>query len=128
MKVLVVEDDRDLRRLLTLALGTLGGMQVETLPGGEGIVQMVATGGFDVILLDVMMPGLDGLQCLDLLQANPRTQTVPVIFLTAKGDHEGRISLSERSGYGALSKPFDPLTLADTLRRLVDQEKDQSKA
>lgn len=122
MKILIVDDDADMRRLLTLALEKLGGLEVQTLPDGERIVEVVAGGSLDAVLLDVMMPGLDGLQCLALLQADPRTNKVPVIFLTARGDHDERISLSQLSGYGSLTKPFDPLTLADTLRSLLNQE------
>ncbi|HIG88191.1 MAG TPA: response regulator [Planctomycetes bacterium] len=122
MKVLVVDDDPDMRRLLSLALGHVGGMEVVTISGGESIVEAVAADNFDAVVLDVMMPVLDGPQCLALLRANESTRNIPVVFLTAKGDTEDLDNLREKSGFETLRKPFDPLTLAETLRRMLGKE------
>ena len=126
MKVLVVDDDPDMRRLLSLALGHVGGMEVVTISGGESIVEAVAADNFDAVVLDVMMPVLDGPQCLALLRANESTRNIPVVFLTAKGDTEDLDNLSEKSGFETLRKPFDPLTLAETLRRMLGKECSES--
>ncbi len=122
MKVLVVDDDPDMRRLLSLALGHVGGMEVVTISGGESIVETTAADNFDAVVLDVMMPVLDGPQCLALLRANESTRNIPVVFLTAKGDTEDLDNLREKSGFETLRKPFDPLTLAETLRRMLGKE------
>ncbi len=122
MKVLVVDDDPDMRQLLRLALEHVGGMTVVTSSGGESIVETVASDNFDAIVLDVMMPVLDGPQCLSLLRAEGSTRNIPVVFLTAKGDTEDLDNLREKSGFDTLRKPFDPLTLADTLRRMLGKE------
>ncbi len=122
MKVLVVDDDPDMRRLLSLALGHVGGMEVVTISGGESIVEAVAADNFDAVVLDVMMPVLDGPQCLALLRADESTRNIPVVFLTAKGDTEDLDNLREKSGFETLRKPFDPLTLAETLRRMLGKE------
>jgi CheY-like chemotaxis protein len=122
MKVLVVDDDPDMRRLLSLALGHVGGMEVVTISGGGSIVETTAADNFDAVVLDVMMPVLDGPQCLMLLRADESTRNIPVIFLTAKGDTEDLDNLREKSGFDTLRKPFDPLTLADTLRRMLGKE------
>ncbi|MAE47361.1 MAG: two-component system response regulator [Planctomycetes bacterium] len=122
MKVLVVDDDPDMRRLLSLALEHVGGMQVVTISGGGAIVETAAANNFDAVVLDVMMPVLDGPQCLALLRADESTRDIPVIFLTAKGDTEDHDNLREKSGFDTLRKPFDPLTLADTLRRMLGKE------
>ncbi len=118
----MVDDDPDMRRLLSLALGHVGGMQVVTISGGGSIVETAAADNFDAVVLDVMMPVLDGPQCLTLLRADESTRDVPVIFLTAKGDTEDLDNLREKSGFDTLRKPFDPLTLADTLRHMLGKE------
>jgi DNA-binding response OmpR family regulator len=96
-------------------------MQVITLPGGDSIVETAAAGSFDAILLDVVMPRIDGPHCLELLRADERTKGLPVIFLTARGSREDRASLGEENGIQTLAKPFDPISLADTLRGLLGQ-------
>lgn len=116
MKVLIVDDDPDLRRLLTIALEKVGGMETESFEGGPGIVEVAARGAFDVVLLDVMMPELDGPQCFELLRADPRTTDLPVVFLTAKGDVLQLRELARATGHEPLSKPFDPITLHEELR------------
>jgi CheY-like chemotaxis protein len=118
-RILIVDDDGDLRRLLTLSLERLGGMSALALNGGEGLLEEAATGRWDAVLLDVMMPGLDGPACLEQLRQDPRTRELPVIFLTAKGDSAELLRLQELSGRPSLRKPFDPTTLADELRAIL---------
>jgi len=122
MKILVVDDDADLRVLLGLALRDIGKMGVETLAGGARIVEIAAEGDFDGILLDVMMPRPTGPECLEMLRQDERTKDIPVIFLTAKGGDEVLSNLAELSSYIVLTKPFDPMTLADNLRVLLNKD------
>lgn len=121
MKILVVDDDADLRVLLSLALHDIGKMDVKTLSGGAGITEIAAEGGFDGILLDVMMPRPTGPECLEMLRQDERTKNIPVIFLTAQGGDEILSNLAELSSYIVLTKPFDPMTLADNLRILLNK-------
>ncbi|MDA0949001.1 MAG: response regulator [Planctomycetota bacterium] len=118
-RILIVDDDADLRRLLTLSLERIGGMSALALDGGEGLLKEAATGRWDAVLLDVMMPGLDGPACLAQLRQDPRTDELPVIFLTAKGDAAELRRLQELSGRPSMRKPFDPMTLADELRAIL---------
>ncbi|MDE0904859.1 MAG: response regulator [Planctomycetota bacterium] len=122
MKILVVDDDADLRVLLRLALEDIGKMDVKTLAGGAGITEIAAEGGFDGILLDVMMPRPTGPECLEMLKQDERTKNIPVIFLTAQGGDEILNNLAELSSYIVLTKPFDPMTLADNLRVLLNKD------
>ena len=122
MKILVIDDDADLRVLLTLALKDIGKMDVETLGSGAGIVKIAAEGDFDGILLDVMMPSPTGPECLEMLRQDERTKDIPVIFLTAQGGDEVLSNLAKLSSYIVLTKPFDPMTLADNLRVLLNQD------
>ena len=118
-RILIVDDDADLRRLLTLSLERLGGMSALALNGGEDLLEEAASGRWDAVLLDVMMPGLDGPACLERLRQDSRTSELPVIFLTAKGDAAELLRLQELSGRPSLRKPFDPTTLADELRTIL---------
>ena len=120
-RILVVDDDPDLRRLLALSLERLGGMEATALAGGEELVEEAASGQWDAVLLDVMMPGMDGPTCLEHLRADPRTSAVPVIFLTAKGDELELKRLEQLSGLPSLRKPFDPTALPDQLRSILDR-------
>jgi CheY-like chemotaxis protein len=122
MKILVIDDDADLRVLLTLALKDIGKMDVETLGSGAGIVKIAAEGDFDGIILDVMMPSPTGPECLEMLRQDERTKDIPVIFLTAQGGDEVLSNLAKLSSYIVLTKPFDPMTLADNLRVLLNKD------
>jgi CheY-like chemotaxis protein len=116
VRVLVIDDEANIRRIVQLALGRVGAMDVVEAPSGpEGLQKALETRP-DAILLDVMMPGLDGPETLAALRRNPETSAIPVIFLTAKA----RLAdLRELHGLGAarvLTKPFDPMTLAGQVR------------
>jgi CheY-like chemotaxis protein len=119
MKVLIVDDDPDVRRIAQICLEQLGGMKVvEASSADEGLAQAAAERP-DVVLLDIMMPRVDGLAALASLRANPATAMIPVVFLTARSA-EDRDSLLRRTGArGLLTKPFDPTTLANELRAIL---------
>lgn len=119
MRVLFVDDDALLRRLGEYALGEVGGMSVDTAP--DGLEALAAVGRVipDAILLDYMMPGMDGDEVLAILKSSPATWDIPVVFLTAVDDDDVRQSLMAAGAAGCLEKPFGPMTLADDLRALL---------
>ncbi len=111
MKVLVVDDDDDVRTITALCLSVVGGLAtVEAKNGREG-VEVALREQPDLILLDVMMPGLDGPQTLDALRRHSSTAAIPVVFLTAKAMPSELDRLEQLDICGVLSKPFDPVTL-----------------
>ena len=117
MKVLIIDDDADIRVITALGLGNIGGMDVvEAASGAEG-VRKAREEAPDVILLDMMMPMMDGMATLDALRAQSATVLTPVIFLSAKSHEVDR--LKTLGAAGILSKPFDPRTLADDVRALI---------
>ena len=116
MKVLIVDDEDDIRRIAKLALGRVGGMQVSEAASGRDAVKRAEEEPPDAILLDVMMPGLDGPSTLAALRSNPKTSTIPVVFLTAKAMPSEVERLRGLGARGVLVKPFDPMTLAAQLR------------
>ena len=120
MKVLVVDDEDDIRRIARISLAAVGGMEVCEANSGAAAVERARRDDPDVVLLDMMMPGMDGVATLRALRAQPETAEIPIVFLTAKAAsfEEGRIrALGAR---GVLVKPFDPMTLPNLLRKLLD--------
>ena len=119
MKVLIIDDDEDIRSIVRLSLSRLGGMEVaEAARGPEG-VRKAQDGKPDVILLDVMMPSMDGSATLAALRSQSATAAIPVIFLTAKVMRPEIERLMALGAAGVLTKPFDPRTLPADVRALV---------
>lgn len=121
MKILVIDDEDDIRRIARLSLGKVGQMEVvEASSGPEGVRRAVEELP-DAILLDVMMPGLDGPGTLAALRSNPRTAGIPVIFLTAKAMTAEIERLRGFGAQGVLTKPFDPMGLAREVRACLER-------
>jgi CheY-like chemotaxis protein len=120
--VLVAEDDPDIQRVIKMSL-KFGGVSEVVLAGdGEECLAIVNHVNPDLILLDVSMPNLDGYQTCQRLKANPETQSIPVIFLTAKvQSHEAETGLKV-GALGYLSKPFDPLTLHKQILEILEKD------
>ena len=116
MKVLVVDDDDDIRTIVRLSLSEVGGMEVEEAADGGSAVDAALDERPDLILLDVMMPGMDGVQTLAALRSHPSLSQIPVVFLTAKALQSEIDRLLSFDVAAVFVKPFDPLTLAMRLR------------
>jgi CheY-like chemotaxis protein len=116
VKVLIVDDEPDIRRIARLGLARVGGMEVvEAANGAEGLIRAKEDHP-DAVLLDVMMPALDGPTTLARLREDPATAGIPVVFLTAKAIAAEVDRLKSLGAAGVLTKPFDPMTLARDLR------------
>ncbi len=114
--MLVIDDEDDIRQVARLALGRVGGMAVADTGRSEEAVDIALREKPDVILLDVMMPLRDGPATLAALRADERTAEIPVVFLTAKVMPSEIQRLRTLGAVGVLTKPFDPMTLAASLR------------
>ena len=124
MKVLIIDDDADIRAIARLSLRRVGGMDViEAASGAEG-VRKAQEEKPDVILLDMMMPAMDGLETLSALRSQPATAMTPVIFLTAKAVGDEVERMTTLGAAGVLIKPFDPRTLSEDVRALVNRPLD----
>ncbi len=119
MKILIIDDDDDIRRIARLSLGRLGGHDVVDASAGAAGIEQARRDAPDVILLDVMMPVMDGPATLAALRADPATADVPVIFLTAKAMKAEVERLLGLGASGVLTKPFDPRTLSDELIQVL---------
>ena len=119
LKVLIIDDDPDVRKIAQVSLTHLGHMDVvEAGSAAEGVEQ-AAREMPDVILLDIMMPRTDGVATIASLRREPRTADIPVIFLTARSTEDADALLKKTGALGLLPKPFDPTTLAHRVRALL---------
>ena len=120
-RILYVEDEPDIQSVARLALEMVGGFTVKICSSGEEAVREAAGFAPDMILLDVMMPGMDGPTTLKALREQPALAQIPVAFMTAK------VQPAEVAGYKALgardviAKPFDPMALAGQVKAIWEQ-------
>ncbi len=119
MKVLIIDDEDDVRSVANMSLALVGGMEVMEAGSGESGLAAAAAEQPDFILLDMMMPGMDGIDTLAALRAQVSTKTIPVVFLTAKAMSSEVQRLRELGAKGIITKPFDPMTLASELRAIL---------
>jgi two-component system, OmpR family, alkaline phosphatase synthesis response regulator PhoP len=119
-RVLIVDDERGIRRIVQIALQTISGWTVFIADSGAEGLAMAEAQQPDVILLDVMMPGMDGIETFRHLQANPATQTIPVILLTAKGRASDQQHLSQLGAVGMIVKPFKAPDLVQQIRACLN--------
>jgi len=111
-RVLVIDDEDDIREVAQLALEAVAGWEVFTASSGAEGLRVAAERLPDAILLDVMMPEMDGPSTFRALQAQPATAGIPVILLTAKVQASDRTRFHDLGVRGVLTKPFDPMELS----------------
>ena len=117
-RVLVVDDDEDLRYLIGMAMARVGGWEVESAGNGREAIEMARAQPFDLILMDIMMPDLEGPEALEILRGDPEFAT-PVIFLTAKVRQSEIQRVMALGAAGFIPKPFEPLELPAEIDRLL---------
>jgi CheY-like chemotaxis protein len=120
--VLVVDDDDSVREVTGMSLEVVAGWQVLQADSGQAALDLARRHRPDAILLDVMMPVMDGPATLRQLRADPVTSEIPVVLLTAKVRAGERAELAELAVQGILAKPFDPMRLHVELARLLGWE------
>lgn len=118
VRVLYVEDEPDIRAVARLALEVVGGLTVELCERGDLALAHAERFDPQMILLDVMMPGMDGPSTLKALREHPQLQHVPVAFMTAKVQAHEIEHFKSLGAVGVIAKPFDPMTLAQQVRTL----------
>ena len=116
---LVVDDDDLIREVVQVALETVAGWHVLTADGGAAALEQAAAHQPDVILLDVMMPEMDGITTFRRLQEGASTRHIPVVLVTAKAQGERGAVWEGLAIAGVIAKPFDPMTLAAQVAQLV---------
>lgn len=119
-RIACVEDDPDIRAIIDLALGDLGGLDVTLFVNGLMALEGLEAAKPDLIVLDVMMPNMDGLETLARLREHSALQAVPAIFMTAKAQPSEIERFYAAGAIGVITKPFDPVSLADEIRSLYE--------
>ncbi len=118
-RVLLIDDEPDIRRIGQLSLGSVGRWKVTLATGGQQGVELAQREKPDLVLLDMMMPEMDGLMTLQKLRENPVTAGIPVIFMTAKVQPHEKDRYLAAGAHAVIQKPFDPLKLPDEIRKLT---------
>jgi CheY-like chemotaxis protein len=111
-RILIIDDEDDIREIAAMSLETVAGWEVMVANSGAQGLTRAAAYKPDAILLDVMMPGMDGPSTFRELRKNPVTATIPVLFLTAKVQATDRRRFADLGIHAVLVKPFDPMTLS----------------
>ena len=114
-QILLIDDETDIQTVAKIGLTMSTDWQVMTANSGEAGLDVAIATPPDAILLDVAMPGMDGLATLSALQKNIITADIPIIFLTAKAQAADRRRLYDAGASGVITKPFDPTTLASQI-------------
>lgn len=127
IKLLHVEDDADIREIALMALDLLGEFQVKQCSSGEEALSQVQTFRPDVILMDMMMPGMTGRETLERMRTDPSLASVPAIFMTARAQHTEIEELLEIGAADVISKPFDPMTLGDQIKSAMRRANENSE-
>ncbi len=118
MRILIAEDDSSIAKIMTVSLEHMNGHQVSVVENGKAAVEILKKEVFDLILLDSMMPELDGLGVCEWIQSQSQIQS-PIIFLSAKTD-EASIQASLQAGaIGYIQKPFDPMNIYSQIEEIL---------
>jgi two-component system OmpR family response regulator len=123
-RVLCVEDEPDIQAVARIALEVVGGLVVKVCSSGEEALSQVGAFQPDLILLDVMMPGMDGPGTLAAIREMPELASIPVAFMTAKVQPHEVAHYKSLGALAVIAKPFDPMTLADQVRSIWGKRND----
>ena len=118
-RILIIDDEDDIREVAALSLETVAGWDVITANSGAQGLARAAECQPDAILLDVMMPGMDGPSTFRELRKNPATARIPVLLLTAKVQANDQRRFADLGVEAILFKPFDPLTLSNQIASVL---------
>jgi CheY-like chemotaxis protein len=111
--VMYVDDEPDIREVVQMSLGLIENLEVHICDSGERAVQLLPQLKPDLLLLDVMMPGMDGPTTLGRLRENPQLVRIPVVFMTAKAMPQEVARFKELGAAAVIAKPFDPMQLGN---------------
>ncbi|HMR04174.1 MAG TPA: response regulator [Polyangiaceae bacterium] len=118
-KILLIDDEDDIRTIAEMSLGTVGGFEVVLAENGRRGVALALSEKPDAILLDVMMPGMDGPTTLANIRSKSEARGIPIIFMTAKIQAKEREAYLALGAAGVIPKPFDPMTLATDIKAIL---------
>jgi two-component system OmpR family response regulator len=117
-KIILVDDEPDIRTVTKMALENMGNFTVQAFGSGKELIKQADSISVDLILLDVMMPEMDGMSVLLNLRKNPHTTKVPIIFMTASVSNQDIVKYKNSGALDVIAKPFDPMTLSERINRI----------
>ena len=120
-RIMHVEDDESIRMVAEMALVDVAGFELLSCDGGQSALAQAEAFAPELVLLDVMMPKMDGLQTLSELRKLPSLASTPVVFMTAKIQQAEKQQYLDAGAIAVVEKPFEPMELGDTLRALYQQ-------
>lgn len=119
-RILLIEDDPDIQRLLGLTLKLTAGAEVQSAGEGQDGLGLAREWRPELILLDRMLPDMEGTAVLQALKADPATASIPVIFLSARAGEAEVVAATAKGAVGYIVKPFDPMGLAAEIARILE--------
>ena len=119
-RITYVEDEPDIREVAQIALQTLGGFTLDICTNGREAIEKSPGFDPDLILLDVMMPEMDGIETFRKLRETPELRNTPIIFMTAKAQPQEVEQYLALGAVGIIAKPFDPIALPDEIQAIWD--------
>lgn len=120
--ILLIDDEETIQEVVQVGIGIEAGWQVAIASSGWEGINLAQNQQPDVILLDVMMPDMDGIDTLSQLKNNDKTSTIPVIFLTAKAQAEEKNQFQNLGVVDVITKPFNSMTLASQIAKILGWE------
>lgn len=120
-KILVIDDDEDVRNLIYTTLSSEG-YDVITMPSGKDALQFLMDYHVDCVLLDVMMPEVDGWETLRMIRAGENTKNLPVIMVTVKDSRVDKLTAIKEKATDYITKPFDPDELVAKVREVLNEQ------
>lgn len=120
LRILYAEDEPDVQTIVEISVWSTSSFEIKTCKNGKLLLECVEEYNPDLILLDVMMPEMDGPTTYKNLQANEKTKKIPVIFITAKAQSHEVELFKETGVIGVITKPFDPVTLCSEIQKIWD--------
>lgn len=119
-RVMIIDDDFGIRKVVGISLKAIAGWEVLEVASGQEGLETALVAKPDAILLDVMMPGMDGIETFQQMQAIPELQSIPTIFLTAKAQIGEQQQFADLSVAGVITKPFKAPDLVQQMRSLLN--------
>ncbi|WP_375171037.1 response regulator [Marinobacter sp.] len=119
-RIMLVEDEEDIRAVAELALEAVGGFTLTTCESGQKALETISEFDPQLIVLDVMMPGMDGPSTLKAIRRHPDFSDTPAIFMTAKVQPDEVDGYLSQGAVAVIPKPFDPMALSDRIREIWD--------
>jgi two-component system, OmpR family, alkaline phosphatase synthesis response regulator PhoP len=121
-RVLIIDDEETIQTVVKFGINMAAGWEVLTASSGPQGIQTAQAESLDVILLDVMMPEMDGIATFQALQTHPETEQIPVIFLTAKAQTSEKRQFNDLGVSGVITKPFNSLDLPGQIAKILHWE------